>query len=318
MDFIKLNELRTDNLLLRKLSENDRQFISEMFNDSSVRKYYIVPKEARQDYRNLIAYFMNDFAQGSGFSWIIIEKGNGIFSKDKACGFFAFEFRDTLQNARISYALRPEFRGKGIASKAASLVIDALKSLGVNSIEADVDEDNLSSEKVVEKLGFTTNKRKVLVDPEMMRDGEIRFRFLWKKDLLLKPINESETKTGRIGLKATQSELTSAINKITSTIKSTGQHPKLIAKYLYLLGRIKFNEGNYEEATAAFGQSNMVVMQENLPENHETFYWFARMRELEGKHEDAKMYYGFAIEKFSSDPDLITREEIQYAINKLT
>ena len=317
MDFTKLNELRTDNLLLRKLSENDRQFISDMFNDSSVRKFYIVPKEARQDYRNLVAYFMNDFTQGSGYSWIIIEKGNGIFSKDKACGFFAFEFRNSLQNARISYALRPEFRGKGIASKSASLVIDALKSLGVKSIEADVDKDNLSSEKVVEKLGFTTNKRQALVDPEMMRDGEIRFRFLWKKDLSLKPVNESETKTGRLGLNATQSELISAINNITTTIKSTGQHPKLVAKYFYLLGRIKFNEANYEEATEAFGQANMVVMQENLPENHETFYWFAKMRELDGKPEDAKMYYGFALEKFSGDPELITREELQNAINKL-
>lgn len=81
MDFSKLNELRTGNLVLRKLSENDIQFISEMFNDNSVRKYYIVPKDARQDYRNLVAYFMNDFAQASGFSWIIIEKGKGIFSK---------------------------------------------------------------------------------------------------------------------------------------------------------------------------------------------------------------------------------------------
>jgi ribosomal-protein-alanine N-acetyltransferase len=318
MDFTKLNELRTDNLILRKLSENDRPFISDMFNDSSIRKYYIVPKEARQDYRNLVAYFMNDFSQGSGFSWIIIAKGNGIFSKDKACGFFAFEFRNTLQNARISYALKPEFRKRGIATKSAAIVIDALKLLGVTSIEADIDKDNLTSERVVEKLGFTTNKRQALVDPEMMRDGEIRLRFLWKKDLSLKSLGESETKTGRLGLNATQSELTSAINKITATIKSTGQHPKLIVKYFYLLGRIKFNEGNYEEARQAFGQSNNVAVQENLPENYETYYWFARMRELNNNPEDAKMYYRFALEKFSGDPDLITKQEIQNAINKLS
>jgi [ribosomal protein S5]-alanine N-acetyltransferase len=317
MDFTNLNELRADNLVLRKLSESDRQFISEMFDDSSVRKFYIVPKEARQDYRNLVPYLLNDFAQGSGFSWIIIEKGSGIFSKDKPCGFFAFEFRDSLKNARISYALKPEFRKRGIASKSAALVIEALESLGVTSVEADIDKDNQPSEKVVEKLGFITNKRQALVDPEMMRDGEIRFRHLWKKDLTLIPVNESETKTGRLGLNATQSELISAINKITTTITTTRQNPKLVAKYFYLLGRIKFNEGNYEEATEAFGRCNMIIMQENLPENHETFYWFARMRELENKPGDAKMYYGFALEKFSGDPELITKEEIELATRRI-
>lgn len=198
MNLTKLNTLQIDNITLRKLTENDRQFISEMFNDKSVHKFYIVPKEAQQDYRNLVNYFLNDFAHGSGFSWIIVEKGNGIFSRNKECGFFAFEFRDTLQNARISYALKPEFRGRGIITKSVSLVIDNLKSLGVTSIEADIDKDNLASEKIVERLGFSTNKRVGLIDPEMMRDGEIRIRFLWRKDLLLKSVRESKSNKAEI------------------------------------------------------------------------------------------------------------------------
>lgn len=157
MDFTKINELKIDDLVLRKITENDRQFIADMFNDKSILKYYIVAKEASQDYRNLISYFMNDFKQRSGYSWIIFKKGAGLFSKNKDCGFIAFEFRNNLENARISYALKPEFRGNGIATKSVSLVIEALKSLGVKSIEADVDNDNFSSAKIVENLGFTTN-----------------------------------------------------------------------------------------------------------------------------------------------------------------
>jgi len=152
------------------------------------------------------------------------------------------------------------------------------------------------------------------MDPEMMLDGEIRFRHLWKKDLLLKTLNQSQTKTGRIVLNAPQSELIAAINQIENNIKTTGQHPSLIAKYFYLLGRIKFNERNYEQAKEAFGQCNMVIMQNGLPENHETYYWFARMREMDGKPEDARMYYGFALENFSGDPDLITKAEIESAM----
>src|SRR5690606_27059049 len=117
--------------------------------------------------------------------------------------------------------------------RTAAFVIETLKSLGVNTIEADIDKENLTSEKVIEKLGFTTNKRQGLVDPEMMRDGEIRFRHLWKKDLTLKSISSNETQTGRINLNAPQSELVNAINDITTSIKTNGQHPKLIAKYFY-------------------------------------------------------------------------------------
>lgn len=183
MDFSKFLELKTDNLILKKISEADRKFIETMFSDKDVRKYYIVPKEAQQDYKKLISYWLQDISNGAGYAWIIYQKGSGIFSSDMPCGFIAFEFRDSLKNARISYALKPEYRKKGIMTKSIELIISQLKSLGVETIEADIDKDNTASENLIVKLGFTTNKRSALVDPEMMRDGDIRFRFLWRKEL---------------------------------------------------------------------------------------------------------------------------------------
>jgi RimJ/RimL family protein N-acetyltransferase len=278
----------------------------------------LIPKEAGQDYRNISHYLLNDIRQGQGFSWIIIQKGSSLFSKYEARGFISFEFRDSLENVRINCAIKSEFRRKGIATKSINIVIETLKSMGITSVEADIYKDNETSEKLIVKLGFTTNKRGVLYDQEMASNDEIRFRHLWRKDLSLKTVNESEIKSGRLGLNASQSELISAFDIITTVIKSSGQHPKLVAKYFYLLGRIKFNEKKYEEAIEAFGQCNKIIMFENLPQNHETFYWFARMRELDNKPNDAKMYYGFALEKFSNDPELISRDEIQSAIDKLS
>ncbi len=184
MDFNKLNEkIQSDNLSLIPISEGDRAFISGMFNDPEIKRYYIVPKEAQQDYRKLIDYWGNDVKNGAGNCWLISQKGSGLFSRDKKVGFIAFEFRDSLKNARISYAILPEYRKKGFATTSVQIIIELLKSEGVEKIEADIDRDNLSSEKVVEKLGFTANKRQALVDPEMMRDGEIRMRALWIKEL---------------------------------------------------------------------------------------------------------------------------------------
>ena len=314
MNFNNINqEIRNENLILKCISSNDRIFINGMFNDTEIKRYYIVPKEARQDYKRLVDYWLNDIRNGAGTCWIIIEKGKGIFSHDKQVGFVAFEFRDTLKNARISYAILPEFRKKGFATTSVKLVIEKLKSEGVERIEADIDRDNINSEKVVEKLGFTANKRNALVDPEMMRDGEIRFRALWKKELIE---FKKETKNGRIPLNATIEEIVPIINDLVNEINSKGQHPSLLVRYFYLLGRIKFLERNYEEAQQAFGQCNMITMNEGLPEIHENYYWFAKINEANGEKGNAKMYYGFALEKYNENPNYISKSEIEREMNR--
>ena len=183
MTFHTLEEIQTDELILKKISEHHRQFISDLFEDSDIRKYYIVPKEAQQDYRQLVNYWFHDISNGAGYAWVIYKKASGLFSSDKPCGFFAFEFRDSLENARISYALAPQYRKQGIVTTSAEIVISKLKALGVQTIEADIDDENENSEKLIQKLGFITDKSRALFDPEMMRDGDIRFRHLWSKDL---------------------------------------------------------------------------------------------------------------------------------------
>ena len=184
MAFANFANIQIENLILNKISQDDKSFIENMFNDADIKKYYIVPKEAQQDYKRLIGYWLHDIQKEAGYAWTITEKGGGVFQSDKKCGFIAFEFRDSTSNARVSYALLPQFRNKGILGKCLYQILEILKGMGVQTVEADIDRDNLKSEKVVEKLGFTADKRKALVDPEMIREGEIRFRALWQKELL--------------------------------------------------------------------------------------------------------------------------------------
>ncbi len=314
MNFNNINQkIAQGDLLLKPISDTDRNFINGLFSDNEIKKYYIVPKEAQQDYRRLVDYWLNDIRNGAGTCWIIIKKGTGIFARDNQVGFVAFEFRDSLKNARVSYAILPEYRRKGIATNAVELIIDILKKEGVEKIEADIDRDNLHSERVVEKLGFSANKRQALVDPEMMRDGEIRMRALWKKELV--EFSKSVT-SGRIPLDSSLNQIIPIINNVVEEINSKGQHPKLLMRYFYLLGRIKFLERNFEECQEAFGQCNMIAMNEGLPDIHETFYWFAKINEAKGEKGNAKMYYGFALEKFNDNPDYITRAEIEREMNK--
>ncbi len=177
MIFINLNkEFKTGELVLKPITLNDSNFIHTLFQDPDISKYYIIPKGAKQDYKKLIDYWILDARKTSGMCWIII-------SNNQACGFIAFEFRDTLNNARISYAIHPHYRKNGIATKAAELVLARLKEEGVSTVEADIDKDNINSEKLIERLGFMTDKHTALIDPEMIKNGDIRIRFLWRKKL---------------------------------------------------------------------------------------------------------------------------------------
>lgn len=315
MNFNQINiELYNERLTLKPITQNDRTFINEVFQDKDIKHYYIVPKEAQQDYRRLVDYWLNDNKNGAGTCWIIYEKATNIFSKNKPCGFIAFEFRDTLKNARISYAILPKFRKKGIATLASELIINKLKEQEVLTVEADIDQDNSNSEKVVEKLGFTANKGHALIDPEMFRDGEIRFRALWKKHLV--EINTTILKN-QLTLDATSEQIVPLLNLLVTEIETKGQQPKLMLRYFYLLGRIKFIEESYEEARSLFGECNMTVGNDEFPDTHLYFYWLGRINEAEENIELAISCFEQANEKFNIDSTDVSKNDIEIALKKL-
>ena len=45
-------------------------------------------------------------------------------------------------------------------------------------------------------------------------------------------------------------------------------------------------------------------------------YWFAKIKEANGDNENAKVYYGLALEKYNQNPNYISREEIEAELNK--
>jgi ribosomal-protein-alanine N-acetyltransferase len=310
MDVRSLNELKTENLTLRKVTIQDRDFISELFKDEEILKFYIVPDEINGQPSELLNYWLNDSATGSGFAWIITESTNSLFSSSQVkCGFIAFEFRGTITNARISYAIEKSKRDKGIISNAIELVLDNLKRLGVETVEADIDKENIASEKLAINLGFITDKSKALMDPKLAAQGIFRARHLWTKRLRV--LSPEAKQVERIGIGATKEDLATELNKVMEKIKTNGEQPELVARYLFLHGRINFMDGKFTEARSAFGQSNMIKM------NHETFYWFSRIDQLESDKTDAGLYYlKTALEYYQENPSLITKEELLKALEK--
>ncbi len=315
MDFKKINiKLENEQLTLVPIAQNNREFMNEMFNDRDIKHYYIVPKEAQQDYKKLIDYWLSYNKNETGVCWIISQKGNDIFSIDHKCGFIAFIHSDSLKTARISYAILPNFRKKGIATLATELVIEKLKEQGVLTVEADIDKDNLLSEKVVKKLGFTSNKRHAIIDPEMLRDGEIRIRFLWEKHLI--EMNPTINKS-KLDINATKEQIILQFDQIVKEIENKGKHKELILRYLYLLGRIKFIERDYEAARPAFGQCNLSIMRNESPVTHLYNYWLGKINKAEGKKELALDSFKQAKTRFNTESTDVTLKDIEDAIKSI-
>jgi RimJ/RimL family protein N-acetyltransferase len=315
MSFIDiLTEIENDKLALKPVTVNDREFVYQLFQDSEISKYYIVPKEAQQDYGKLIDYWLNNSKNGIGVCWIISVKGNDILTKEKQCGFIAFQYKKTRQNATISYAVKPTFRKKGIATHAIEMVILKLREYGILTIEADIDSDNLISQKIVEKLGFTTNKGELLIDPEMLRSREIRVRNLWRKFLVeLRTNNLNE----KIPLDSTIDQIVPIINQIVEEINSKGKQPELMIRYFYLLGRIRFIEKNYEDARNAFGECNIMLRHENLPYTHIYWYWLGRINKIEGSLERARFCFENALKNYNNNTSDITENDINDEIRSI-
>jgi RimJ/RimL family protein N-acetyltransferase len=101
---------------------------------------------------------MNEFAvQNTIAFWLVLVEG--------ACvGYVAVGYPEGPEKAIIpgddvalGWYMLPEFRGRGLAGKAVALILEQLKKIPVNSIRADIDDDNVPSLRLARKFGFTVS-----------------------------------------------------------------------------------------------------------------------------------------------------------------
>jgi ribosomal-protein-alanine N-acetyltransferase len=316
MNFNNINQNITQgDLLLRPILDSDINFINLLFQDSEIKKYYTVPNEIKNDYSLLINEWHNDVKKNAGTCWIIIKKRKDINGQHEQVGIVGIGFKDSFKNAKIGYALLPEFRNKGIISISLKLVIDILINEGVQIIEAEIDKDNLKSENVVRKLGFKKDKKTFVSDLKEEREGELVIKHLWKK--FLNDFDISLLK-GNIPIQASKVQLIQINNKIANEINTKGKHPDLLIRYYNILGRINYLDGKFDEANKLFNKSNIICVFESKPVVHENFYWFAKINEEYGDFINAKKNYILALDKlkFHPNPNYISKQEIEFELYK--
>ncbi|HVV34041.1 MAG TPA: GNAT family N-acetyltransferase [Vitreimonas sp.] len=136
--------LEAPGVILRPLEPNDADALFAAHGDEQTHRFWSAP--AHKDVAQTRAYIEDTLNMGR--AWAITESGG------EALGRIAlFDVRDGV--GEIGVIMRRNAQGRGLASKALSLVCDyGFNQLGLHRIAADIDPDNNASISLFLRVGF--------------------------------------------------------------------------------------------------------------------------------------------------------------------
>lgn len=141
----------TERLTLRRLCADDAPFILGLLNEPSFLQF-IGDKGVRtlEDARGYIAGQVASYERLGFGLFLTVRK-----SDDARIGICGLVKRDALPDVDLGFAFRPPFWSRGYAFEAAEAVLrHATGPLGLSQVVAIADPGNLSSIRLLDKLGF--------------------------------------------------------------------------------------------------------------------------------------------------------------------
>jgi len=148
-----LNLIETEHLGLREMQDSDAPFYLEMLSDPDFKsnigdRGLITLEDALKHMKDRV--YASYEAHGFGMYLVSLK------SNDEAIGMAGLVKRDFLDYVDLGYAFLPRGRGRGFAAEAAAACVEmAAEHFGIVRLAAITDPDNLSSIRVLDKLGFT-------------------------------------------------------------------------------------------------------------------------------------------------------------------
>jgi len=154
--------LETERLILRRLSEEDAQFILKLLNDPAFLRF-IGDKEVRtlDDARNYICTGPIASYERFGFGLYLV----ALKESSVPIGICGLLKREVLDDVDIGFAFLPEFWGCGYGFESAkAIMIYGGDVMGLKRILAITSPDNVGSIALLEKLGMTFERLTKLSD----------------------------------------------------------------------------------------------------------------------------------------------------------
>ena len=154
----------TERLILKPTSEEDAEFLLELVNTPKWLQY-IGDRNVRtiEDAKEYIKVRILPQFQRLGYAnYTIIRKSD--LAKMGTCGLYD---REGLKGIDIGFAFLPQYEKKGYAFESADKLKQiAFAEFGIPEINAITSKGNLSSQKLLEKLGLTITGTTILPEEE--------------------------------------------------------------------------------------------------------------------------------------------------------
>lgn len=144
--------IETENLLLRKMIQEDGYDIFKMRNDRRMHEYTDTkPDEDIVETKEYIEKMLNGILENKWIIWVIEHKAS-----NKVIGSISIWNIDKEQGtAELGYGIIPDYQGKGLMKEALLNVVSyGFNVMKLKSLDAYTYENNISSNKLLEKCKF--------------------------------------------------------------------------------------------------------------------------------------------------------------------
>lgn len=157
-----MKNYETERLILKSADLEDADFFLELYNLPSFIKH-IGDRNLRtkEDAENYISNRFLPQIEKLGFgNYVVIHKE--LNEKIGAVGVFV---REGIDVPDIGFSFFPDFEGKGYAYESAVNLMEIVKTeFGIEKLSAMTSDENLSSQKLIERLGLTFQRYVIFPD----------------------------------------------------------------------------------------------------------------------------------------------------------
>ena len=149
--------LETKRLILRHLLPGDLNSLFALYCDSDVVRYIPDAPRSYEETKEELEWFTNGHPKHPELGlWATIHKESGEFIG--RCGLLPWTI-DGHNEVEVAYLISKAYWGQGLGTEAAQAILEyGFNSLHLPRLISLIDEDNLASIKVAEKIGMTFEK----------------------------------------------------------------------------------------------------------------------------------------------------------------
>ncbi|MBF4692585.1 GNAT family N-acetyltransferase [Fusibacter sp. Q10-2] len=158
--------VEAEEVIIRKIVSSDLDRLYEIYsNENLFRHSPMMLKKNKETVANMIGHFERDFNK---HKMIMLGIAFRKTPDDLVGTFELFDYNKVVNMITVGYRLNEQFWGQGIVSKAVQAMTDYLfNCIGINRIQAFVMPENIKSQNVLIRNGFTV-------------EGTIRQGTVWK------------------------------------------------------------------------------------------------------------------------------------------